>query len=132
MSKDRDLKMDPYGISGAAYRELKYFCLQYEEKKSKLADCYSVGTPILSDTPRGGCTSDPTSRRAGRAMKYSEDCELIEQTAIATSAEFYQYIIKNVGKGYAYDYLGIPLSRTAFYRLRRKFFYMLAIKKNMI
>ncbi|MDF2686467.1 MAG: hypothetical protein K0S55_1649, partial [Clostridia bacterium] len=41
MSDKRDIKLDEFNISNYAYRELKYFCLQYQEKKRKLRDCYS-------------------------------------------------------------------------------------------
>jgi hypothetical protein len=35
MSNKRDINLRMYGMSKYSYRELKYFCLQYHEKKSK-------------------------------------------------------------------------------------------------
>ena len=32
----RDIKLSDYNISRAKYNELKYFCIQYAEKKQKL------------------------------------------------------------------------------------------------
>ena len=36
MPNKRDLRMEKYKISTNRYRELKYFCMQYREKKSRL------------------------------------------------------------------------------------------------
>ena len=34
--RKRDMKLSDYNISRAKYNELKYFCMQYEEKKREL------------------------------------------------------------------------------------------------
>lgn len=38
----RDIKLSDYNISRAKYNELKYFCIQYAEKKQKLQDAYGL------------------------------------------------------------------------------------------
>ena len=69
MPSKRDISLSKYDISKERYRELYYFCQQYKEKKERLKDCYSIGSPSLSDTPKGGCTSDVVARQAENAMK---------------------------------------------------------------
>ena len=120
MPSKRDISLSKYDISKERYRELYYFCQQYKEKKERLKDCYSIGSPGLSDTPKGGCTSDVVARQA----------EAIEQCAVAADPEIYQYVIKSVTEGVKYEFLKVPASRKKFYRARRKFFYLLDRKKG--
>ena len=58
------------------------------------------------------------------------DLEMIEQTAIEADAEIYTYILSNVAGGVPWEYLGVPYSRRQFYRIRKKFFYLLSERKN--
>ena len=125
--KDRDLKLDGYNISGNRYRELKYFCRQYREKQSLLRSITEVGSPPLSGS---GKLSDKTASTAIRRMELQRDLEMIEQTAIEADAEIYTYILSNVADGVPWEYLGVPYSRRQFYRIRKKFFYLLSERKN--
>lgn len=125
-----DLSLDKYGISLRRYRELYYFCLQYNEKKNKLRDCYDIGSPYLSDMPKSGNVRDAIAKQAEIAIKLRRDIELIEQCAIAADAELYQYILKNVTEELRYEYLNVPAGRRKFYESRRKFFYLLNQKKG--
>ena len=126
MPRKRDLKLEQYGISKEAYREMKHFCLQYEEKKRKLSACYSPAAPLLSSTPKSAPDSDTTARRAIIAAKLRDDLNLIEQTAIEASGALYQYIILNAtNEGFTYEKLGPPCGRRQFYEYRRLFFYLL-------
>ena len=130
MPSKRDISLSKYDISKERYRELYYFCQQYKEKKERLKDCYSIGSPSLSDTPKGGCTSDVVARQAENAMKLEKDIEALEQCAVAADPEIYQYVIKSVTEGVKYEFLKVPASRKKFYRARRKFFYLLDQKKG--
>jgi len=73
--------------------------------------------------------SNPTAQQGEEIVELKKDIELIEQTAIATSSELYQYIMENVTKDVPWEYLDIPLSRRSFFYMRRKYFYLLSLKK---
>lgn len=129
MPRKRDLKLDQYGISKEAYRELRSFCLQYEEKRKQLELCYSVGSPGLSEMPKGSGVSNPTAKQAMLAIKLRNDLSLIEQTAIEAAGELYQYVIHNVtSEGETWEKMGPPCGRRQFYEYRRLFFYLLWVK----
>lgn len=99
---------EDYNISRNRLEELKAFCRQCNEKRSKI--------------------------RTGHkdSEKYRKDLEIIERAAIKTNSEIYQYILKSVANNMAYEQIEydkelgrIPVSRTVFYGYRRKFFYEL-------
>lgn len=125
--KDRDLKLDEYNISGNRYRELKYFCRQYREKQSLLRSITEIGSPSLCSGGSG--LADRTASTAIRRAELQRDLELIEQTAMEADAEIYTYIISNVADGVPWEYLGVPYSRRQFYRIRKRFFYLLSERK---
>ena len=125
--KDRDLKLDEYNISGNRYRELKYFCRQYREKQSLLRSVTEIGSPSLCSGGSG--LADRTARTAIRRAELQRDLELIEQTAMEADAEIYTYILSNVADGVPWEYLGVPYSRRQFYRIRKRFFYLLSERK---
>ncbi len=138
MPNERDLKLDEYGISKYAYEELKAFCLQYPEKKRKIGDLHNPLRAMNYDgMPHGSGVGEPTARAAELAAILSHDCEMIEQAAIEADSAIYQEILKNVTRhGVGYWQLRcvdeIPCSKKYFYKQRRKFFYILACKKQMI
>lgn len=132
---ERDLKLDKYSISKYAYRELKYFCLQYLEKKRELARLHSreyLLHPMAYDGQRGGSgQGDPTAVAGTRAALLSADCELIEHTAIQAAPEIYQWILLSVVEGIPYEEIGrVPCGRRQFYEARRKFFFLLSRKRG--
>lgn len=130
MASKIDLNLDKYGISCLAYRELKYFCLQYEEKKSAINSVLCCKGVSYDKSTISGGVSDPTSYAAQKLMKYTEDIELIENTAKETSEELYKYILTNVTHNTPYEYMAVPCGRRQFYELRHKFFYLLFFKKG--
>ena len=129
----RDLNMSEYEISRFAYRELKYFCLQYEEKKKRAAGLSQLSATVYDGMPHGGAIGNPTEQKAIVAAQLHTDCELIEQTAMeAANGWGYQQLIKNVTLGVPYSYLDIPCGKNKFTDIRRRFFYLLAKKKGMV
>lgn len=118
-----------YDISKNKYRELKYFCLQYKEKKDRLKSMCHISAVQITGMPHGSSISNPTATQGEGIAQLKKDIEVIEQTAIEVSSEFYQYILENVTKDVPWEYLDIPMSRRSFYRLRRKFFYNLSARK---
>lgn len=127
--KKRDMKLSDYNISRAKYNELKYFCMQYEEKKKELHKGYGLGAVVNDGMPKGNLPGSPTERMAIRNVMLQQDIELIEQTVLEADSEIYQWILKNVTEGIGYDYLDVPKNRTDFYGSRKYFFYLLSLKR---
>ena len=69
----------PHTISRYAYAELRAFCRQYGEKKSRAAALAGVSSPILTGMPHGSDISDPVTRAAERREKAA--CRLCHDRA---------------------------------------------------
>lgn len=108
MPSTRPIKLDAWGISWEEYKELTYFCLQYEQKKREAAALLTIkiSTPapekyyterkvVLSNgqekkvkvlhgvyLPHGsGQTSDPVAATAAKRERLLRDVRMIEQAA---------------------------------------------------
>ena len=127
--RKRDMKLSDHNISRDKYNELKYFCLQYWQKKQEIDRNYGIDGFSQDGMPRGTSSSNPTEKKALRIAQLKRDTELIEQTAMEADAEIYPWILKNVTSGVSYEYMDVPISRTKFYDSRRYFFYLLAQKR---
>ena len=135
MGKIRPLNRSKYGISKNRFKELYYWCLQYSEWKDELR--YRVDTVKsieITDSPITHDNGDPTQQLAFRRVHLESNCKLIEQTAIETDPDIYQYLIKAVtDPDVTYRYLklimGIPCSHNTFYDRRRRFYWLLSKKK---
>lgn len=126
--RNRDLQLKQYGISPARYRELKYFCAQYQEMKDQIS--YGVKAISYDGMPKGTKIGNPTEQHAVRNLKLRQDIDLIEQTATEAAPGFADSLLKNVTEGVPYEYLGIvPKGRRQFYEARRYFFYLLSQRK---
>lgn len=126
----RDMTWEDYGISKNRYAELKAFCLQYGEKKSKINR--GVGAMNYDGMPKSNYKENPLETKAIRNVTYQKDCEMIEQAAIAASADIYPYIIKSVTNDLSYRFIEydeklgrIPVGKTEFYAMRRLFYHYL-------
>ncbi|MGE4215135.1 MAG: hypothetical protein AB7E42_10240 [Anaerotignaceae bacterium] len=120
---------DKYYIAPNKYRELKYFCLQYKEKKDKLKSICCISAVEYKGQPHGTSVSNPTAEFGEKIAQLRKDIELIEQTAIEANSDFFEQLLENVTKGVPWEYLDIPMSRRNFYYLRRKYFYFLSEKR---
>lgn len=129
MPQKRDLKLSDYGISNLQYRELKYFCMQYNEKRRALADGYRLRATPFSGLPRRNWGGSPTESQAVRNLKLKNDVDLIEKTAQEADKSISSYLLKNVTEDVPYEYMDVPLARKQFYEVRRYFFYLLAQKR---
>lgn len=123
MAKERGFKK--YEISLNRFRELKYFCLQHDDKKRELNNLTFISSQVIDGQPRGHSISDTTAKKAFRVAELKKDIELVEQCAIEADNTIYQHIITNVTKGLAYEFLGVPMGKNQFYEKRRKFFWLL-------
>lgn len=120
----------PHSISRYAYAELRAFCRQYGEKKSKAAALADVSSPALTGMPHAPAVSDPVTRAVERREKLLRDCNMIERAAsIPSEGAWYHALILNCCHGIGYLYIEpavLPTTnRNDFFRARREFFWAL-------
>lgn len=133
LPNQKDLNLEKYEISKYRYRELKNFCLQYDEKKQRLAALRGLGSVTYSNEPHDSGTSDPTAAKAERAQQLAQDIELIEQTAMKVDSVNYHSLLANVtNANMPYEYLSPACGRRQFYDNRRRFFLLLDKKKTKL
>ena len=149
MASNRPLKLDAWGISWEEYKELTYFCLQYEQKKREAAALLTLklSTPVPeiyhkngkeygTFMPHGsGHVSDPTAATAAKRDRLLRDVRMIEQAAEAACRDagegMYPALVRavttrcGVQAVYADPDKRPPLGERQFYSLRRKFFWIL-------
>lgn len=119
-------------ISRHRYYELKHFCLQYPTWKKVLNSMGSMNSASadLNAHIKTNTAGDPTANCAIAREFYSKRMELVEQTAIKTSSDLSDYILKAVTEGLSYDYLktnlNIPCCKDTYYKSYRKFFWELS------
>lgn len=131
----RNLNLERYGISGKRYKELCGFCEQYPEWINQLkCNGDTVKSIEITDMPITHNNSDLTGNLAIKRTELERKCELIQRTAIQAGNELSQYIIKSVCYEVPVTYLiaceNMPISKSAFYEMRRYFFYLLDINKG--
>ena len=129
MPNSKDLSLKEYGISKMRYRELKYFCLQYSEKKQELAALLSISAVQYDGMPKGNVTSDSTAALAAKVAELEDAIRVIEETAQEAAPGIHNQLLKNVTENIPYEYMPVPCGRRQFYIARRKFFYLLSEKK---
>lgn len=127
MSNRRDLRLWKYEITTERYRELLHWCRQYKEWKSRSS--YGLNAVNNDGMPHGTSISNPTEQQALRNEKYKQNIILLESTLKEADAEIWQYILRNVTEGKTYEEMRVPRGRVQFYNSRRKFFYMLDLKR---
>ena len=127
----RNMSWNDYGISVHRYNELKAFCLQYDEKKSKINR--ELSGVSCDGMPKGTGKHDGLENNAIRNAMYETDCRMIEDAALLTSKDvtpdFHKFIIKAVTNDLSYEYImwledagQIPVGKTDFYAYRRLFY----------
>lgn len=127
---ERDLSLEGYEISRERYRELKYFCRQYPEKKARLADARGLSGQNWDGMPHAATVGDPTARRAEKALRYARDVELIERVAAEAAPECPRELLRNVTEGVPWEYLSVYHGKRQFYAMRRRFFWLLDTQKG--
>lgn len=129
----RDMTWDDYGISKNRYKELKAFCLQYDEKKSRIQ--YGAGkSPAIGEcaSPNSGFKESPVERQAIQNSVYLRDIHMIEEAAIMADPSIWKYLLRSATRGLSYEYIEyddelgkIPMCRKDFYGVRKLFFSIL-------
>ncbi|WP_347995428.1 hypothetical protein [uncultured Eubacterium sp.] len=132
----RNLNLEKYGISGKRYKELCGFCEQYPEWICQLKHGNDTVKSIeITDMPITHNNSDLTGDLAIKRQELEMKCELIESTAVQAGNELSKFIIKSVCYEVPVNYLiaceCMPLSKSAFYEMRRYFFFLLDQNKKM-
>lgn len=126
----RDMTWDDYGISKNRYRELKAFCLQYDEKKSKVR--YGIPAVQSDGIPSGNFKQSQVEKQAIENSAFLRDIRMIEEAAIKADPGVWKYILRSVTQGLSYEYIEydeelgkIPMCRRDFYGTRKLFYSIL-------
>lgn len=128
--KRKDLSLEKYNISKERYRELKYFCMQYDEKKAIID--YGIKSVTNDGMPHGNFSiSSPVEKQAMKNELAQKDISLIENTINETvqGEQMRKCLLNAVTTGTTYEYMDVPCGRRQFYEARRKFFYLLSLKR---
>lgn len=132
----RQLNLEKYGISGKRYKELCGFCEQYPEWVNELKfNRDTVRSVEITDMPICHSNADATGNLAIKRTELESKCRLVEETAAQAGKDLSKYIIKSVCYEVPVTYLiaceEMPISKSAFYEMRRYFFYLLDQNKKM-
>lgn len=131
IAKLRGLTYADYGISVFRYKELRYFCMQYREKKDNIQ--YGISAVLADGMPHTRTVGSPTEKSSIRNVDFQRDVELIE-TAVRQVDELVgvmlsPYLLRSVTEDLSYDYVAydanagtIPVGKTDFYACRRLFY----------
>lgn len=122
-----------YWIDKHRYYELKHFCLQYNDWKKACIDidgfAPTSSMASIGSIRSSGEMSDTTARDAILRNLYARRIDLIEGTALATDPVLHKYILKAVTEELSFTYLktklNIPCGRSTYYKIYRKFFWLL-------
>lgn len=131
MANIRSINKNKYNISKNRFKELYYFCLQYNEWKNALHDHRNALKGVsYNGMPGAGIPGDPTMKAAIDCEEYSRKCSLVEAAAIAADPELYEYIIyavtnENISFNSLKMQMNIPCERDRYYNSRRKFYFHL-------
>lgn len=135
MANVRTLNKNKYNISNYRFRELYYFCLQYDEWKKALQDKRNPLKAVQYSgvNVSGSLPSDQTMKHAIDCAELSNKCAIIEAAAQEADPELYQYILYAVThEGISFNFLkmqkSIPCERDRYYNSRRKFYFILDYK----
>lgn len=88
---------NPYWIGKHRYYELKHFCLQYpiwKKAYNALLGLSSRPNDLDIFVKSGQVRSDPTARCAESRVSFAKRMELVEQAAIGTDGDLYNWIIQ--------------------------------------
>ena len=136
MPNVRPLNEKKYGISKHAFNTAYSYCLQYndwvDELKTRLN---TLKSPQITGMPGSHSGKDATQELAERRAELTERMKKVEDTvreAVGEDTELYSYLLKYVTtEGATFRMMsqqGIPCERTMFYRIRRRFYFLMAQK----
>lgn len=123
-------KKNPYYISKHRYLELKHYCLQFDEWKTKLNSLGVISGFDSEKIPgRDFYKNSPVEDIAIKRMILEKNIRTVKEVCYEADSSICDYIFLSVTKGYSYVYLSsilnIPCSKDYFYERYRKFFKIL-------
>ena len=129
-------KRNPYYLPRNRYLELKYYCLQvpkWEENCRLYSGLLSRPDNLAAFGKRYGF-SDPTFEAMRVVTEFSTKVDRVKKASEQTDPVIGNYIFTAVTKGYSYDAMNansqIPCGREEWYKLYRKFFYILSNSRD--
>lgn len=140
----RGINLDEWGITWDEYKELDYFCRQYARKKAEaealLTLRISTPQPVQSADGSGefmphgsGSVSDPVSAAVEKRERLLRDVSLIDKAARMAGDDLAPYLLRAVTTRDGVQKVitsGCPCSERSFYRMRKRFFFILRELKN--
>lgn len=128
-------KKNLYWLEKHRYYELKHFCLQYPTWKREYSTIEGYSRrPVEMIFSSGGTVGDPTTISADAKLYYYNRMKMVEDAAVATNIELARYIFVGVTEGLSYDHLkarlDIPCGKETYYKLYRRFFWLLSKARN--
>lgn len=131
-----------YYIDKHAFYSAYHYALQYKEWKSEYETLSKYGDSTGVDYSRDKTGSspgvgDPTFNLGTRLAKLKSNIDLIESSALEVNPILYKWLIKAVTEEFvSYNYLrtvlNIPCGKNFYYKMRRKFYYILSQKLNWL
>jgi len=124
-------KTNPYYISKHEYLMARHFTLQYDEWKKEKSEIESrLANGYRMDGVQNSYVDSPVEKVIETAERYSTRMEFIEQTAKIAGEELWKFVLLGVTTECSYEYLrlikGIPCCKDVYYRMYRKFFWLLS------
>jgi len=125
-----------YWIEKHRYYELRHFCLQYPiwKKAYNSIDGMSKRSVDLTTRSKNNLINSPTDKCVDALLFYSDRMKLVEQAAIETDPILHSYILNAVTCGVSYNHLKtkleIPCCKDVYYKLYRRFFWILNKTRN--
>ena len=124
-----------YTLSKSEFLSAKYYALRYKEWRTEWETMTDTVRAVTydSDIVQGGGTGNPTEQLAIRRAELTHKIRIIEDTAKETDPTMSKYILLYVTEedmtfGKLKRISGIPCEKNLFYRLRRRYYYLLARK----
>ena len=90
----RDMTWEDYGISKNRYKELKAFCLQYDEKKSKIK--YGLSATQYDGQPKGHSVGSQVENQAIDNDIYKRDYSCSGSSCSEKGSTYTSYLLKTV------------------------------------
>lgn len=131
MANVRTLNKDKYNINKFRFKELYYFCLQYDEWRESLDDMRNTLKGMqYSAMPSSGNPGDPTMKAAIECAEISKKCAAVEAAARAADPDLYEFLLyavthENISFNLLKVQKDIPCERDRYYDSRRKFYFHL-------
>ncbi len=122
---------NPYHIDKHEYLMARHFALMYPEWKRQKNEIESrIAYAFRQEVYSNGTVSKPVETIQEAAEKYSARIDLIERIAKNTGEEIWEKVLIGVTTECSYEYLrlvkNIPCCKDVYYRMYRKFFWMLS------